>query len=219
MAGLPRACSIGRLPRPMPNHASVMSMDSRDASIPPTSPPRAEDRRRWSSRRWPEVGRLAPKHARAAARSTTWSRAGRWRSWPGRRGAELLAAARRWTGGLSRRASWRSEDPDGPIFLAGHQPELFHPGVWFKNFALGTLARRHGAAAVNLVIDSDTVKSTSLADARRHAAGAADRGDPLGRARAARALRGAADRRPADASRISAARAAAADRSRWWAIR
>ena len=53
--------------------------------------------------------------------------------------------------------------PDGPmIFLAGHQPQLFHPGVWAKNFALGFLARRHGAVAVNLLIDSDTVKSTSL---------------------------------------------------------
>ena len=62
------------------------------------------------------------------------------------------------------------------IFLAGHQPELFHPGVWFKNFALGAVARQHGAAAVNLVINSDAMKSTalptpggSLADPRREA--------------------------------------------------
>ena len=55
---------------------------------------------------------------------------------------------------------------EGLIFLAGHQPELFHPGVWLKNFALGTLARQHGATAINLLIDSDTVKDTGPAGTR-----------------------------------------------------
>ena len=54
------------------------------------------------------------------------------------------------------------ETPEGPIFLAGHQPELFHPGVWLKNFALGALARQHGATAINLLIDSETVKHTGV---------------------------------------------------------
>ena len=31
-------------------------------------------------------------------------------------------------------------DPHGLLFLAGHQPQMFHPGVWYKNFALGELA-------------------------------------------------------------------------------
>ena len=61
-----------------------------------------------------------------------------------------------------RAADLPNLDPEGLVFLAGHQPELFHPGVWFKNFALGALARRHGAAAVNLVIDSDALKNTAL---------------------------------------------------------
>jgi len=52
--------------------------------------------------------------------------------------------------------------PTTPILLAGHQPQLFHPGVWFKNFVLGRLAARHHAIAVNLVIDSDTMKTASL---------------------------------------------------------
>ncbi|MGO9107998.1 MAG: hypothetical protein ACLP9L_02085 [Thermoguttaceae bacterium] len=89
--------------------------------------------------------------------------------------AELLSAARIWTGAY-RETDLPSLDPEGLIFLAGHQPELFHPGVWCKNFALGALARRHGAAAVNLVIDSDTMKSSALptpggsaADPRREA--------------------------------------------------
>jgi hypothetical protein len=75
--------------------------------------------------------------------------------------AELLAEARKWTS-TYRSIGSASMDPARLMFLAGHQPELFHPGVWFKNFALGALAKRHGAAAINLVIDSDTVKSTSL---------------------------------------------------------
>ncbi len=48
------------------------------------------------------------------------------------------------------------------IYLAGHQPQMFHPGVWFKNFALGELARRDGATAVNLIIDGDTLSDASL---------------------------------------------------------
>jgi hypothetical protein len=48
------------------------------------------------------------------------------------------------------------------ILLAGHQPEIFHPGVWLKNFVLHQLAQRQQAVAVNLVIDSDTIKTSSL---------------------------------------------------------
>src|SRR5262249_55485525 len=51
---------------------------------------------------------------------------------------------------------------EGPLFVAGHQPELFHPGVWVKNFALAGLARRHTGLAVNLIVDNDTVKHTGL---------------------------------------------------------
>ena len=50
---------------------------------------------------------------------------------------------------------------DAPFILAGHQPQLFHPGVWCKNFALGLLAQQQRAVAINLLIDSDAVRSTS----------------------------------------------------------
>jgi hypothetical protein len=46
--------------------------------------------------------------------------------------------------------------------LAGHQPEMFHPGVWLKNFVLARLAKCQNAVAVNLQIDSDTMKTASL---------------------------------------------------------
>lgn len=57
------------------------------------------------------------------------------------------------TGGLSS---------DAPLLLAGHQPELSHPGVWAKNFALNGLAKRVGGIPLNLIVDNDTLKSTSL---------------------------------------------------------
>jgi hypothetical protein len=98
--------------------------------------------------------------------------------------ADLLAQARQWTAAY-RPVEPAAEDPRGLILLAGHQPELFHPGVWFKNFALGSLALRYRATAVNLVIDSDTVKSASLPvpggtlEAPRREAIALDRPEPL----------------------------------------
>jgi len=49
-----------------------------------------------------------------------------------------------------------------PIFLAGHQPELFHPGVWLKNLALDRLARQQEAVAVNLIVDHDVPHSVQI---------------------------------------------------------
>lgn len=74
---------------------------------------------------------------------------------------ELLDEAVGWTRGY-RDVSLPAVGHQTPILLAGHQPQLFHPGVWFKNFMLGRLARQLNAVAVNLVIDSDTIKSAAL---------------------------------------------------------
>jgi hypothetical protein len=41
------------------------------------------------------------------------------------------------------------------LFVAGHQPEFFHPGVWVKNFALNAFANRHDGIPLNLVVDND----------------------------------------------------------------
>jgi hypothetical protein len=51
---------------------------------------------------------------------------------------------------------------DVPFLLSGHQPELFHPGVWYKNFVLGSLARRMDAVGIHLLIDSDMCRSVSI---------------------------------------------------------
>jgi hypothetical protein len=49
-----------------------------------------------------------------------------------------------------------------PLLVTGHQPELFHPGVWAKNFASYELARRHGGISLHLIVDNDTVKKTTV---------------------------------------------------------
>jgi hypothetical protein len=74
---------------------------------------------------------------------------------------ELLEAAWAYTRAY-RDVPLPALSPDTPVLVAGHQPQLFHPGVWFKNFVLSDLARRHGGVAVNLAIDSDTIKSAQL---------------------------------------------------------
>ena len=74
---------------------------------------------------------------------------------------ELLDAAQRWTAAY-RDVGPTPGDSQGLIFMAGHQPQIFHPGVWLKNFALGRLAEKHHAIAINLIIDSDAISATSL---------------------------------------------------------
>ncbi len=89
-------------------------------------------------------------------------------------GISLTALARQARGEMLRRAvrytsQYRDLDAalgdlDGGtrVLLSGHQPQLFHPGVWFKNFVLSAQAAEHQAVGVNLLIDSDTIKSAAL---------------------------------------------------------
>ncbi len=49
-----------------------------------------------------------------------------------------------------------------PFLLSGHQPELFHAGVWFKNFLLSQLAQQSGAMAINFLVDYDLCRNTSI---------------------------------------------------------
>ena len=51
---------------------------------------------------------------------------------------------------------------NAPLILAGHQPELSHPGVWVKHFSLNGLAKILGGIPLNLIVDNDTLKSPSL---------------------------------------------------------
>jgi hypothetical protein len=49
-----------------------------------------------------------------------------------------------------------------PLVITGHQPELFHPGVWVKNFITAAAARAHGGIGLNLIVDNDIPKSSSI---------------------------------------------------------
>ncbi len=53
-------------------------------------------------------------------------------------------------------------DAAGPIVMTGHQPELYHPGVWVKDFLLDLLASEADATAVDLVVDTDRASAVSL---------------------------------------------------------
>lgn len=70
---------------------------------------------------------------------------------------ELLRSAVNWTSRYRELAP--VPDPaladSMPFVLSGHQPTLFHPGVWFKNFILSRLGQQLKGVAVNLVIDND----------------------------------------------------------------
>ena len=76
---------------------------------------------------------------------------------------ELIDDAIRYTS-TYRDVSWLDGDAakDQPILMGGHQPAIFHAGVWFKNFALSHLALKTGATAVNLVIDNDVASGSSV---------------------------------------------------------
>ncbi len=48
------------------------------------------------------------------------------------------------------------------LFVGGHQPALFHPGVWVKNFAIHEMATRSGGISLNLSVDTDVMGSTRI---------------------------------------------------------
>lgn len=98
---------------------------------------------------------------------------GRLRHWDhdfqGRRAGRLRAMARAQVLGLARAYHERHglDLPEVPAALdrmvvTGHQPELFHPGVWVKNFAVAGLARQNRAIGLNLIVDNDIPKGPSI---------------------------------------------------------
>ena len=73
--------------------------------------------------------------------------------------SEALKAATAYT------SQYRDVDPAScgkAIVGSGHQPQLFHPGVWFKNFALHSVAKQLQATALNVIIDNDVCQTTSI---------------------------------------------------------
>jgi hypothetical protein len=75
---------------------------------------------------------------------------------------ELLARALVYTRQFAGDAALPDSAEELPLVLTGHQPVLFHPGVWAKNFAAARLARESVGVAVNLVVDNDTRSSVGV---------------------------------------------------------
>lgn len=86
---------------------------------------------RAAAERWPEGLRDARRAARRELADLAWT----------------------WTRGLGMGAD--AAVPGAPVVMTGHQPELYHPGVWVKVFLLDRLAREIGATAIDLVVDTD----------------------------------------------------------------
>ena len=74
--------------------------------------------------------------------------------------AEVLAAAADYTASLIGQPV--DLPTTGPWFVTGHQPELFHAGVWAKNFTISGLADFAGGVALNLIVDNDTAERTRI---------------------------------------------------------
>lgn len=53
--------------------------------------------------------------------------------------------------------------PTSPILMTGHQPEIYHPGVWVKDFLVQRLAEEVGGTGVDLVVDTDSFESLGIA--------------------------------------------------------
>ncbi len=75
---------------------------------------------------------------------------------------QLIAAATEYTRQYRNVPVIVASETPAPIVMAGHQPELVHPGVWFKNFVLSRIARRFNAAAINFSVDTDECTVTSI---------------------------------------------------------
>jgi hypothetical protein len=75
---------------------------------------------------------------------------------------ELYCLARGYTAEYRSVPSFSKNVGERPFILSGHQPELFHPGVWFKSFLLSQVSNRTHGIPINLIIDNDVFRRTSI---------------------------------------------------------
>ena len=74
---------------------------------------------------------------------------------------ELLAEAAAYTGSY-RNLPALPDAETAEFILTGHQAELFHPGVWFKNFIASRLAAEQQGVGIHLIVDSDLSHNASV---------------------------------------------------------
>ena len=89
-----------------------------------------------------------------------------------------------------------------PFILSGHQPEMFHPGVWYKNFVLGGLAAADGRRRHSLADRQRPVSRRVDPRADRHDRQPARRSRAVRRARGRGSVRRASHSRRGDVQRL-----------------
>ena len=77
---------------------------------------------------------------------------------------QALHAAKQYTGEYAPALveSISGGDEERQWVVGGHQPELFHPGVWFKNFLMSEISKQTNALALQVIVDHDVARSDSL---------------------------------------------------------
>lgn len=91
------------------------------------------------------------------------------------RSGKIISSLREWArrAVLEEAARYTSELTGSPVelpgdlnerllLITGHQPALYHPGVWVKNLLIGKVARKTSGLSLNLIVDNDLVSSTSI---------------------------------------------------------
>jgi len=62
----------------------------------------------------------------------------------------------------SRLAAAAADPGSSAIIATGHQPELYHPGVWIKDFLVQRLSEQTGALGLDVVVDTDGFETVEL---------------------------------------------------------
>ena len=79
---------------------------------------------------------------------------------------QITTAALRFTSRYRHVDSLKNHNADA-IVMSGHQPALFHAGVWYKNFVISQIGKTANALAINLIVDNDIcIAPTALIPAR-----------------------------------------------------
>ena len=56
----------------------------------------------------------------------------------------------------------QTPEATSPLILSGHQPALYHSGVWFKNFLIDRIAANVSGTAINVIVDNDVAPAPSI---------------------------------------------------------
>lgn len=84
--------------------------------------------------------------------------------------SEAIRLAAQWSNQylpVERQIDADSIDSSAPVIFSGHQPALFHPGVWYKNLRLHQMASEYRATAINMVVDNDISGAAAIKFPRR----------------------------------------------------